>query len=139
MIFKIYEVDIGFKYNGVSYDLPNVDSITVEDPEFNRLTRGADGKDKKGIAYKEGTKEPKTITTPFMGLTIALKTLLDEIYKKQHRVDFYCISRLDGSSKFAKDSILCQEPQQLEVGESPESMNVSLMFQSFNSLENHKS
>lgn len=139
MIFKIYDCDIGFKYNGTSYDLPNVDSLTVEDPEFNRIIRGADAKDKKGITYKEGAKEPKTFTTPFMGLTIDLKTLLDDIFKKQLRVDFYCISRVDGSAKMAKDAVLCQAPQQLEVNESPDSMVVSLMFQSFNSLENHKS
>jgi len=46
---------------------------------------------------------------------------------------------VDGSSKMAKNSVLCQQPQQLVLDESPDSMNVSLSFESFDLTETMKS
>lgn len=140
MIFKLYDCDVGIKVNGVSYDFEHVNEVTINDPVFNRLTRGSNAKNKIGLAYKEGLKEPTEITCPITDLDIALKAVLDDAFENQVRVDFYCISRKDGSSKMAKNSILCQKPQQLTVGgDSPESLDVILTFQTFDSAETHKS
>lgn len=139
MIFKIYDCDIGIKYNGVNYDFPEVDEVSIDDPEFNRLTRGANAGNKTGLVYKEGSKEPKTVTVPIMNMSTALKAVLDQAFTNRDRLDVYIVARSDGSSKIAKNAILCQQPQQLLVGESPESMAVSLIFQTFDSIEKHKS
>jgi hypothetical protein len=139
MIFKLYDCDFGVTLNGVNYDFEHVDGLQIEDPERTRLTRGANAGNKVGLAYKEGIKEPKTITLTVLDIPVALHTLLKEAYTKKTRLDAYCVSRVDGSSKIAKNAILSQEPQQLSLDESAESMNVALVFESFDVSEVHKS
>jgi hypothetical protein len=139
MIFKIYDCDFGVKINGAPYDFEHVAELQIEDPEKNRLTRGANSKNKIGLAYKEGLKEPKRWTIPILNMSAELKTVLDDCFTNQTRVEVYCIDRNDGSSKMAKNAILCNKPQQLTVDESAESMNVHLEFETFDSSEVHKS
>lgn len=139
MIFKIYNCDFGIKVNGVAYDFTNVAELQIEDNEKNRLTRGANAQDEVGLVYKEGMKEAKKWTLPILAMTPDLKTLLDSCFDNQSRVDVYCVDRTDGSAKMAKQSVLCNRPQQLKLDDSPDSMNVQLEFETFNSNENHKS
>lgn len=139
MVFKIYNCDFGIKVNGVPYDFEHVAELQGEDPERNRLTRGANGKNKVGLVYKDGLKEPKKWTIPILNMSVDLKAVLDGCYKEQTRLEVYCIDRTDGSSKMLKNAILSNKPQQLTIDESAESMNVSLEFESFDSEENHKS
>lgn len=139
MIFKIYNCDFGIKLNGVNYDFTHVDNMQVEDPENNRLIRGANATNKEGLIYKEGAKEPKRITVTIIGMTPDLKGVLDTCFSERQRIDaVFCIDRTDGSGKMYKSAILCQQPQQLQVDDSPESMNVQLMFESFDASEVHK-
>ena len=135
MIFRMYECEFGFKYNGIDYTFTNVMSLQIEDNEMTRLTRGANGKNVSGLIYKEGITEPKRWTVTIRDMTPEIKALLDTVYKDQERVDVYCISETTGSSKIAKNAILSQVPQQLLVDESPDSMNVALMFETFDSGE----
>jgi hypothetical protein len=139
MIFKMYDCDFGVKINGINYDFEHVQDLQIEDPEMTRLTRGANAGNKTGLIYREGTKEPKKMTVTILGMSLALKTVLDAAYENQTRVDAYCINRNDGSSKMAKNSILSTQPQQLTIDDSAESMNVALIFESFDLSEVHKS
>jgi len=139
MIFKIYDSDFGFKYNGVNYDFTHVVDLQIEDQEMTRLVRGSNASNKLGLVYREGTKEPKRWTVTIMGMSPELKAVLDSVFEARERLDVYCISRIDGSSKIAKNAILSQLPQQLSLDESPESMNVALTFESFDTNEVHKS
>lgn len=139
MIFKLYDCDVGIKVNGVSYSFTHVSSVSIEDPEFTRLTRGANGGNKEGIIYKEGIKDPKRITVPIMDMSLELKEVLDSVYEDKTRVEVYAISRADGSSKMARNAVLCQQPQQLTLDDNPDSMAVSLTFESFDLTEVHKS
>lgn len=139
MIFKIYESDFGIKYNGVNYDFTHIQSLTIEDPENTKLVRGANGGNKLGLVYKEGVKEPKKVTVVIIGMAADLKAVLETAYANKDRLDAYCVSRVDGSSKIAKNAVLCMQPQQLNIDEGPESMNVSLVFESFDLVEVHKS
>lgn len=140
MIFKIYNSDFGIKINGVNYEFTDVDSLQIEDPEYNRLTRGANGRNKKGLPYKEGVKDPKRWTVNIMGMSPELKSVLDDLYKNQTFIDsVYCIDRTDGSGKMAKSAILSQRPQQLTIDDTPESLSIALAFESFDLEEIHKS
>lgn len=139
MMFKLYNCDFGIKYNGVSYDFEHVAELQIEDPERNRLTRGANAKNKIGLAYKDGLKDPKRWTIPILNMSAELKAVLDEVFETQARVECYAIDRTDGSSKMAKNALLSNRPQQLTLDESAESLNVSLEFETFDSSENHKS
>lgn len=139
MIFKIYNCDFGIKVNGVGYDFEHVAELTIEDPERNRLTRGANAKNKVGLSYKDGLKDPKRWTLPILSMSAELKGVLDDCYAKQTRVDVYCIDRTDGSSKWGRNALLSNLPQQLSLNETAESMNVSLEFETFESTETHKS
>lgn len=138
MIFKLYDCDIGIKVNGVNYAFQHVQSLTIEDPEFTRLTRGANAGNKEGLIYKEGIKEPKRLTIPILNMSMELKAVLDAAYEATSRVDVYCVSRSDGSSKMAKNAVLCQQPQQLALDDTPDSMNVSLTFETFDLVETMK-
>ncbi len=138
MIFKIYNCDFGVKVNGTSYEFVDIAELQIEDPEKNKLTRGSNGKNTLGLAYKEGTKEPKKWTIPLINMSAAIKDLLDGVFDDQTRVEVYAIDRTDGSSKMAKQAVLCNRPQQLKLDDSPDSMNVSLEFETFDSSEVHK-
>lgn len=138
MIFKMYNCDFGFKYNGVNYDFEHVESVGVEDPESTKLIRGANKSNKVGLVYTEGTKDPKVVTVTVLGLTSSLHGLLTTIHKEKARCEFYCIDRTDGSSKIGKNAVLRQKPMQLTIDETPEAMNVVLVFETFDLEENHK-
>lgn len=135
MIFKLYDCDFGITLNGVNYDFEHVENLQIEDPERTRLIRGGNGGNKTGLSYKEGLKEAKTITCTVIGIDKALHDLLKAAYLAQTRVDCYCVARSDGSSKIAKQAVLSQEPQQLSLDDSAESMNTSLVFESFDVSE----
>jgi hypothetical protein len=139
VIFKIYESDFGIKLNGVDYQFTHVQNLTIEDPENTKLVRGANGGDKLGLIYKEGIKEPKKWTVVIIGMSKALKDVLLQAHEDKSRMDVYCISRVDGSSKMAKNSILSSIPQQLKIDEAADSMDVSLLFESYDTTEVHKS
>lgn len=139
MIFKLYESDFGVTYKGVNYDFVHVQGLQIEDNEKTRLIRGGNASNKVGLVYKEGIKDAKIVTVTIIGMDVAIYTMLRTAYENKERLDAYCISRVDGSSKTAKDAVLSQLPQQLLVDETAESMNVSLIFESFNIEEKHKS
>ena len=139
MIFKIYDSDFGIKYNGTNYEFEHVQDLKVTDPEKNKLVRGSNAKNKVGISYKEGIKDPKEITVTIIGMSAALKAVLDAAFIARDRLDVYCVSRTDGSSKIYKNAVLSMQPAQLEVSDAVESMNVALVFESFDQEETHRS
>lgn len=137
-IFKMYDCDFGFTLNGVNYDFEHVDNLQIEDPERTRLTRGANAGNKLGLIYKEGLKEAKILTLTVIGMPFDVHNLLKKAYQDKTRVDCYCISRVDGSSKIAKNAILSQSPKQLTMDDTAESLNTALVFESFDVEEVHK-
>jgi hypothetical protein len=137
-IFKIYNCDFGITLNGVNYNFTHVDKLTIEDPEKTRLTRGANAGNKTGLVFHEGTKEAKTITVTILGMTADIFALLKAAHDNDTRMDVFAVSREDGSSKIAKNAVLCQEPKQQTLDDSAESMNVDLIFESFDVSEVHK-
>lgn len=139
MIFKLYDCDFGVTLDGVNYDFEHVENLQIEDPERTRLIRGGNAGNKTGLVYKEGIKEAKTITLTVIGMPAELHNLLKQAYADKKRVDCYAVSRVDGSSKIAKNAILSQEPKQLTLDDSAESMNTALVFESFDVSEVHKS
>jgi hypothetical protein len=139
MTFKIQNCDFGFVYKGVSYDFLHVAELQVEDPRRKHLTRGSNAKDKIGLVYEDGLTEPVKWTLPILEMSAALKAVMDEAFNTSERLDPYCIDRKDGSKKMLKNAILSNQPQQLTINETAESMNVSLEFESFDPDETHKS
>lgn len=130
-MIKLYDCDIGITLGGVNYEFEHVDSVSVEDPRRHRLIRGANASNKVGLPYTEGIKEAVTVTTSVIGIPAALHTLLKAAFLNKERMDFWAISRQNGSSKMAKNAILSQEPQQPTLDDSPESLNTPLVFESF--------
>jgi hypothetical protein len=138
-IFKMYDCDFGVTIGGVNYDFTHVENLQIEDPERTRLIRGSNAGNKEGLVYKEGLKEAKTITLTVIGMSVEVHNLLKAAYTNKTRVDCYCISRTDGSSKIGKNAILAQSPKQLSMDDSAESMNTALIFETFDVEEIHKS
>lgn len=138
MIFKLYDCDFGVTLNDVNYDFTHIDNLQVEDPERNKLIRGGNASNKIGLVYKEGLKEPKTVTLTIIGMPKEVHDLLKTAYNEQTRMDCYTVSRVDGSSKIAKNCILAQEPKQNNLDGTPESMNTALVFETYDTTEIHK-
>ncbi len=138
-IFKMYDCDFSLTIRGKAYTFTEVENLQIEDPERTRLIRGSNAGNKTGLVYKEGLKEAKTITLTIIGIPFELHNLLKDVYEKKERVDCNCISRVDGSSKIAKNAILAQSPKQLQMDDSAESLNTALIFESFDVSEEHKS
>lgn len=138
-IFKMYECDFSFTLNDTVYTFSEVENFTIEDPERTRLIRGGNAGNKTGLIYKEGLKEAKTVTVTVIGLPAAVHNLLKRVYSERLRVDVAAVSRADGSSKIAKQAVLSQSPKQLTMDDSAESMNTTLMFESYDVEEVHKS
>lgn len=139
MIFKIYNSDFGILMTGVKYAFTHVQNMSIEDPENTKLVRGANGGDKIGLVYKEGLKEPKKITVTIIGMSLELKAALDDAYTNKKRLDVWCVDRSDGSSKTGKNCVLSTQPQQLTLDENSDSMNVALIFETYDLSEVHKS
>lgn len=137
-MFKHNECDFGIVLGGVDYRFTNVQRIAIEDPERNALTRGSNGADKVGIAYRVGVSEAKRWTAEILDMSFAMKTALDAAYDNQTRMDVYAIDRKTGASKMARQAILANKPQQLTLEEGPESLQVSLEFETFDSSEKYK-
>lgn len=138
MSFKMYNLDFGFKYDGQTYRFDHVAELQVEDPERNQLTRGANAGNKVGLSYKDGLTEPKRWTLPILGMGKEMKDLLDLIYDTQARVEVFGIDRTNGNAKMARNAMLSNRPQQLTLDETPESLQVSLEFVTFDSAETFK-
>jgi hypothetical protein len=137
--FQIYDCDFGIKLNGVSYYFTHVQSMAIEDPETTKLIRGANAGNKTGLVYKEGLKDAKKITVTILDMSAELKAVLDTAFEDKSRLDVFCISRTDGSSKMGRNAVLASQPQQLQIEESAESLNVALVFETFDLSEVHKS
>lgn len=137
---KLYDCDVGFKYNGIDYEFNHVVSIAIEDSERKRLTRGTNATDTRGLAYKEGMRDPKRWTLTIMNLTPEQVQLFEAMYNSEDdRADFYAISRRDGSSAIAKEAILSNRPRQLNFDDSVDTLNVEIEIETFDSSETHKS
>jgi hypothetical protein len=135
----MYDCDFSLTIRGVTYTFTEVENLQIDDPERTKLIRGSNAGNKTGLAYKEGLKEPKTITLTVIGIPAELHTLLKDVYDKKERLDCNCISRVDGSAKIAKNAIMAQSPKQLNLDDTAESMNTALIFESFDVSEVHKS
>lgn len=138
-VFKLYECDFVVTIAGVNYNFTHVEGLQIEDPERTRLIRGANAGNTTGLSYKEGLREAKVITLTVLDIPMALHDVLKAAYKAQTRMDVAAVSRADGSSKIAKNAILSQDPKQLNMDDSAESLNVALVFESFDVSEVHKS
>ncbi len=137
-LFQIWDCDFGFKINGVSYTFDHVHNMTIEDPEKTKMVRGANATSKTGLVYREGLKDPKTITVTILNMALEMKALLDDIYVNRKLADVFCVSRTNGSSKIYKNAVLSMQPAQLSIDDSAESMNVNLVWESFDQAEVHK-
>lgn len=138
-VFKMYECDFIVTIDGVNYQFTHVEGLQIEDPERTRLIRGANAGNKLGLSYKEGLKEAKVITLTVLDIPAELHNVLKTAYAEQKRMDVAVVSRADGSSKIAKNAVLSQDPKQLNMDDSAESLNVALVFESFDVSEVHKS
>ncbi|WP_424244947.1 hypothetical protein Dip510_000054 [Elusimicrobium posterum] len=132
MILQLRKCDLGFTYNGQSYDFTNeVDSVTIDDPQATHLTRGGSARNTKGLIYTEGAKSPKVVTVTLVNIDAAYSKLFKTIREEEDRLEIYCIDRKTGSKRIFKDCILQKDPLQLSMSEGAEELNISLVFETF--------
>jgi len=137
-MLQIFNCDFGVKIDGVPYEFDHVAEVQIENPEKTRLTRGANGKSKVGLRFKEGLSQPKMIRIPILGMTVELKGVLDKAYNDQQRLEVYFIDRKTGSSGIGKNAVLTNQPIQLSMGETEENLRVALEFETFDYVETLK-
>lgn len=131
-LIQLRKADVSFNYNGPRYDLTKyVDGVTIEDPETKHLTRGGSGKNKKGLSYGEGTKDPKKITIDFVGFPVAYLKLIRQIWEKEDRIDVSCIDRKTGDSRVFKEALVVNNIRQLTMKDGVEEANFQLLLETF--------
>lgn len=139
MQFKLYDCDVGATIRGVDYTWTHVNSFVTEDARRVRLTRGANAGNKEGIVYEEGVKDAEVVTVTLPDLDSAMFNLLMDVFNKKERIDVWAIQRSDGSSKTAKRAVISAKPQQLTLDDTPDSFDVALILESFDTTEVRKS
>lgn len=123
--------------DGNVYEFLHFDSVGVDTTARTRITRGANAGDRLGVSYKEGLKEADTMTIVAVDVPADLHTQLKTWYDAATRLKIECVDSI-GSSVVAFDSVISREPHQLSIDESVESMNLELIFESFNITTTYK-
>ena len=124
--------DFYFSRNGADYDVTAaVDSATFEDPERKHLTRGSSGRNKDGLIYTEGIKDPKTITLVLVGLSQEMAAMLSDMYEQEERTDFKIVDRKTGRMRSFKQALISQRPMQGTMSDGAEEQNVQVVLESY--------
>lgn len=127
---KLYECTVGIEVAGTNYNFSHIRSVTLENPERNNLMRGVNAPESEGLAFKEGMMEPKTISVPVIEMSTDLFNLLKDCFKNQTRIKFYVVDK-NGQTFTGKQCLLAQQPMQLTLDDSAESMDCTLEFVTF--------
>ena len=131
MIFKLSDLDFGFKYNGVAYDFEHCDGMTIEDPRSSHLTRGMNAKNKVGIVIDEALSDPDIITIPILNVPAEIVNLLNSIHVNKERITAYCVDRKTGDSRFINSALISKKVRQLVISEGRDDLNIELTLESF--------
>ncbi len=124
--------DVYFSRNGEDYDVTAaVDSMTFEDPQRKHLTRGSSGRNTTGLVYSEGTKDPKTLTVVFVGLSAEFAQMFADMYEKEERTDFKIVDRKTGQFRSYKEAIISQRPVQASMQDGVEEQNVQVILEAY--------
>lgn len=131
-LIRIDNSSADFDIEGVSYDVPDYDSITIEDPRTVELTRGANASNADGIPYTTGNKAPIKATIKAVNLPVPLLTLFQKCFEDKKRFSFNIIDKVDGSLYSFTRALFNVAPFQADISDSEESMAVDLVLISYN-------
>lgn len=134
-VFQIHQGDAGFSYNGVNYTFSDVDTVEYTYSKKNHLTRGANGINKVGISYKEGVKTPEVAEIRVVDCSVAIYSLLLQIYEKSLRLSVWFIDRATGEGFTLNNAIVRDKPRQTSIGESEDTIGFTLAVESFDITE----
>lgn len=130
-LFQISEGDCGFTYKNKNYDFSDFDSIKYTYTQKNNLTRGANGQNKVGIAYKEDLKNPDIAEALIVDCSPEIYSLLNKIKEKQERISFWFVDRKTGEGLTYKNAIIADQPLQPEIGEGADKISFMLKVLSY--------
>lgn len=131
---QLADCDCGFTINGQTYDYSAaVDSNAFENPEKVHLTRASSRQNTMGLAYREGSKDPRRVTVVFQGLLQDHADLLEKCFENKTRLEPYIIERDTGRKIILKNAIVSEPPTQANIGgDGAEELNVQVVFETFN-------
>lgn len=130
-LFQISQGTAGFSYNGTNYQFTDVDSIGYTYNRKNHLTRGASGKNKVGIIYKEGLKTPDVAEVVVKGCSIEVYDLLQTIFEGAQRISFWFVDDATGEGLTYKNAVIRDKPLQNNIGESEDTISFMFAIESF--------
>lgn len=130
-IFQIHQGDAGFSYNGQNYTFSDVDTVEYTYTQKNRLTRGASGQNKVGIAYKEGLKTPDVAEIRVVDCSVEIYSLLQTIFKDNTRLSVWFIDRTTGEGLTYKNATIRDKPLQTSIGEGEDTIGFTFAVESF--------
>jgi hypothetical protein len=135
---RIYDSVLTITIGETAYEVPHYNSVEIESPERVRKVRGANAGDKIGITYKEGLTEATTITVTIVDCPAELHTALAQGFEDATPMKVECISESDSSQVVASDCVLSRAPHQLSIADGAESMNLELLFETFDVVTEYK-
>lgn len=130
-IFQVNQGDAGFSYNGVNYTFADFDTVNYTYAQKNHLTRGANGLNKVGIAYKEALKTPDVIEIKVVDVSVDIYRLLQTIFNDQARISAWFIDRITGEGLTYKNAIIRDKPLQTSIGETEDTIGFMFTCESF--------
>lgn len=130
-MFQVFQGDAGFSYNGQNYQFSDFDVINYTFSEENDLTRGANGQNKVGIAFKTNLKVADMAETTVKDCSVAIYNLIQDLFKNQSRISFWFVDRTTGEGITYENAIIAKRPLQTAIGESEDTISFLFSIKSF--------
>lgn len=135
---KMYNADIVLSIAGSNYYIDDVSEITIEKSGKNQITRGNNVSNSVGLTYRTDMNIPDTWTVTSVGISLALKKVLESAWYSATRFNIHVIDRTTGESATGGDCVLSNQPRQLNFSGDVETLNVVLEIQTFKTELNLK-
>ena len=132
---KLTNCDVVASISSQDYHFSDVDTVTVDEPKTNTLTRGMSAKNKVGFVIEQNMDQPTVVTTTVKGLDKNTSAIFKELWKNKTRFDFNVVDSDTGDKCYAKNCILSENPIQKTISNEAETYNIDLIMHTFDYTE----
>ena len=134
-LLRVYDCDAGITVNDVKYDILDHDGVTYTHNLVKHLGRGANGTNKKGYVYQEGTKTADLAELTVRDCSMEFYKMVKNCHDNNTRIEFWFLDRKTGEGYTYKQALISQKPRQTTITDDEASMSFVLAVESFDVKE----
>jgi hypothetical protein len=128
-VIRLEHCDVSVTIGGTAYSFEDVSAVALADTETHTKVRGINNsKDTKGINVKSGLADPGTITLTLVGVTQALKNLLNATFDNDEDVGLSVVDRNGGGSIVRDNASLNTRVYQAGLSEGADELTITVTF-----------